>query len=109
MLHGQFFEIVKFQSQFVFRRKKMECIFLNNDIKLNLINQSVQQFDLCSDIVFNSSGTIIVSTQRFGVLRMGKINLINSLKRHSNCVNCPVYIQKQEIFLSGSGDKTKRI
>ncbi|CAD8128508.1 unnamed protein product [Paramecium sonneborni] len=124
-----FFEIVKFLSQFQFLgRKKMEqknlyensqqykqptMIKNENDINLNLIDQSVQQFDLCSDIVFNCSGTIMVSTNGLNIevwsFENGKINLINSLKGHSNYVNCLVYSQKQDIFLSGSGDKTIRI
>lgn len=66
-----------------------------NDIKLNLIDKSVQQFDLCCDIVFNSSGTIMVSTngERIEIwsFENGKLNLIKSLKGHSNYVNCLVY------------------
>ncbi|CAD8131352.1 unnamed protein product [Paramecium sonneborni] len=83
------------------------------DVKLNLIDQSIKQVDCCVSIAFNSFGTIMVSTEKKVIkvwsFKNGRMQLQQSLEQHSGGVNCLIYNRIQDAFLSSSSDKTIRI
>ncbi|CAD8131047.1 unnamed protein product [Paramecium sonneborni] len=83
------------------------------DVKLNLIDQSIKQVDYCVSIAFNSFGTIMVSTEEKVIkvwsFKNGKMQLLQSLEQHNGWVNCLIYSRIQDAFLSCSSDKTIRI
>ncbi|CAD8196457.1 unnamed protein product [Paramecium octaurelia] len=82
------------------------------EIKLKLIDQSVKQKEKCNVIVFDSSGSIMVSTEKFEIIVWsflnGTIKLVNKLQGHTSQVQCLVYSNKQNSFISCSKDKTIR-
>ncbi|CAD8167942.1 unnamed protein product [Paramecium octaurelia] len=81
-------------------------------IKLQLIDQSVKQWEKCQAIVFDYSGSIMVSTQKNDIrvwnFLNGTIKLVNTLQEHTDQVQCLVYSNKQNSFISCSQDKTIR-
>ncbi|CAD8115255.1 unnamed protein product [Paramecium sonneborni] len=83
------------------------------DVNLNLIDQSVNQENQCQRIVFNSSGSIMVSTNekiiKIWNFNNGKIELLQNLEQHNGWFNCLIYSRLQDAFLSGSDDATIRI
>ncbi|CAD8192523.1 unnamed protein product [Paramecium pentaurelia] len=88
-------------------------ISINGEIQLKLINQSVKQSGRCNAIVFDSSGSIMVSTEKNYIIKVwkfqnGKIKLITNLQGHTRHIQCLVYSKKQNSFISGAGDKTIR-
>ncbi|CAD8215389.1 unnamed protein product [Paramecium octaurelia] len=82
------------------------------EIKLKLIDQSVKQEEQCNVIVFDSSGSIMVSTEKFEIkvwsFLNGTIKLVQTLQGHTDWVQCLVYSKKQNSFISCSFDKTIR-
>ncbi|CAD8196228.1 unnamed protein product [Paramecium pentaurelia] len=82
------------------------------EIKLKLIDQSIKQIIKCNAIVFDSSGSIMVSTEKNDIkvwsFLNGTIKLIKVLQGHSNWIQCLVYSKKQNSFISGSGDMSIR-
>ncbi|CAD8146698.1 unnamed protein product [Paramecium pentaurelia] len=81
------------------------------DQKIELkIDSIVPQQECCLNIAFNSSNSIMISTQVFNILtwtfNMGKIKTQQSLIKHKDWVNCIVYSKEKEVFFSGSDDKT---
>ncbi|CAK64517.1 unnamed protein product (macronuclear) [Paramecium tetraurelia] len=81
-------------------------------IKLQLINQSVKQWEKCQAIVFNRTGSIMVSTEKNDIkvwsFLNGTINILNTLQGHTDQVLCIVYSNKQDSLISCSQDKTIR-
>ncbi|CAD8178180.1 unnamed protein product [Paramecium pentaurelia] len=84
----------------------------NSEIKLNLIDQSVKQNVQCKAIVFDSSGSIMVSTEYNDIkvwsFLNGTIKLIKTLQGHNSSIQCLVYSKKQNFLISSAGDKTIR-
>ncbi|CAD8196431.1 unnamed protein product [Paramecium octaurelia] len=78
---------------------------LDEEIKFNLIQQSVKQSIKCNSISFNSSGTIMISSEYQNIkvwsFTQGKIELLQTLQGHSNWVQCLCYSKKQNSFVSG--------
>ncbi|CAD8214493.1 unnamed protein product [Paramecium pentaurelia] len=82
------------------------------EVKLTLKDKSIQQEKRCQAIAFDSSGSIMVTTESREIkvwnFKNGKIQLVNSLQGHTSYVNCLVYSKTQNSFLSCSDDKTIR-
>ncbi|CAD8178231.1 unnamed protein product [Paramecium octaurelia] len=80
------------------------------EIKLKLLDQSVKQLKRCNDIVFNSNGSIMVSTSENDIkiwrFQNGTIKQGKTLERHTDCIQCLVYSKKSNSFISS--DKTIR-
>ncbi|CAD8088642.1 unnamed protein product [Paramecium primaurelia] len=95
-LKKQFFKIIQSNQ------------FDQGDINLQQIDQSVKQTDSCKAIVFDFSGSIMLSTKDNDIqvwkFEDGTIQLINTLVCHTNLVSCLVYSKKQNSFISGSVD-----
>ncbi|CAK71718.1 unnamed protein product (macronuclear) [Paramecium tetraurelia] len=77
----------------------------NCEIKLKSVDQSVKQNDYCYALVFNASGSIMVSTENkdikvWSVLN-GIIKLGKTLQGHTDWVHCLVYSKKQDSIISG--------
>ncbi|CAD8215498.1 unnamed protein product [Paramecium octaurelia] len=91
---------------------KQEYQKQEQEIKLKLIDQSVKQEEQCNVIVFDSSGSIMVSTKKFEIqvwsFLNGIIKLVQTLQGHTSWVQCLVYSKKQNSFISCSFDKTIR-
>ncbi|CAD8215324.1 unnamed protein product [Paramecium octaurelia] len=83
-----------------------------SQIKLKLIDQSLKQNDRCNTIIFDSSGSIMVSTQNEDIkvwsFLNGTIKLVKTLQEHTDWVQCLVYSKKKNSFISCSLDKTIR-
>ncbi|CAD8104255.1 unnamed protein product [Paramecium sonneborni] len=99
---------LKFQFTNIIQKKQPS----ENKIKLKLIDQSVKQSKRCRAIAFDASGSIMVSTEdndiKIWSFINGTIKLINTLQGHSDWINCLIYSQKNNSFISGSYDKTIR-
>ncbi|CAD8082454.1 unnamed protein product [Paramecium primaurelia] len=83
-----------------------------DEIKLNLIDQSVKQSIKCNAISFDSSGQYMISTEyqniKVWTFKNGKIKYLQTLYGHSKWIQCLLYSKKQNSFISGAGDKTIR-
>ncbi|CAD8205818.1 unnamed protein product [Paramecium pentaurelia] len=98
------------------KEKFLNIIYSNlpqkGQIKLKLIGESVKQSVRCNDIVFDSSGSIMLSTEQNNIkvwkFLNGTITFINNLIGHTDWIQCLVYSKKQNSFISGSGDTTIR-
>ncbi|CAD8200161.1 unnamed protein product [Paramecium pentaurelia] len=112
-------QYIQDQDKVNFREIKQKIININcsnlyqkYEIKLKSIDQSVQQKIQCNSIVFDFSGSIMVSTEEndIKVWRFldGKIKMLKKLQGHTNWVFCLVYSKKQNFFISGAEDKTIR-
>ncbi|CAD8176752.1 unnamed protein product [Paramecium pentaurelia] len=84
-----------------------------NQVTLQFIDDSIEQKEGCRAIVFDPKGKIMVSTSgkeiKIWNFDNGKINLIQTLQEHQEFVNCLVYSQIQQFFISGSSDKSIRL
>ncbi|CAD8203422.1 unnamed protein product [Paramecium octaurelia] len=98
-----------FQQQINYNRQE---IVSKNEIKLKLIDQSIKQNEQCNVIVFDSSGLIMVSTEKYDIkvwsFSNGSIKLLKILQGHTNWIQCIVYSNKRNSLISCSGDKTIR-
>ncbi|CAK61766.1 unnamed protein product (macronuclear) [Paramecium tetraurelia] len=85
---------------------------LEDEIKFKLIQQSAKQSIKCNSISFNSSGSIMISSEYQNInvwsFTKGQFELLQTLQGHSNWVQCLCYSKKQNSFVSGAGDKTIR-
>ncbi|CAK86534.1 unnamed protein product (macronuclear) [Paramecium tetraurelia] len=81
--------------------------------QLEFIDDSIQQKEACRAIVFDPKGKKMVSTSgkeiKIWNFENGKIKLVQSLQEHEELVNCLVFSQKQDYFISGSSDKSIRL
>ncbi|CAD8157743.1 unnamed protein product [Paramecium pentaurelia] len=79
-------------------------------IKLNLIDQSIKQMDLCRAIAFNSSGSIMISTSDNDIFvwsfQNGQMKLNQTLLGHSDWIQCLVYSKQQNSFISAALDES---
>ncbi|CAK87747.1 unnamed protein product (macronuclear) [Paramecium tetraurelia] len=89
-----------------------QVIIKKHEIRLKLIDQSVKQLELCKVIVFDSSGSIMISTQMYDIkvwsFLNGTIKLVKTLQGHTSWIQCLVYSKKQNSFISCSSDETIR-
>ncbi|CAD8132529.1 unnamed protein product [Paramecium octaurelia] len=102
---------IKIKSESQLNYEKQELL-QKSEIKFKLIDQSVKQNQVCKSIVFDSSGSIMVSTQNNDIivwsLINGTIKLVKTLSGHTSLVQCLVASKKQNSFISCSLDKTIR-
>ncbi|CAD8129313.1 unnamed protein product [Paramecium sonneborni] len=98
---------IEFQQQ-----QNLQSVLYESEIKLKLIDQSVKQSVQCNAIVFDSSGQIMVSTEKKSIkvwkFLNGKIEQIKTLQGHTEWIQCLVYSKKQNSFISGASDNTIR-
>ncbi|CAD8095952.1 unnamed protein product [Paramecium primaurelia] len=117
-LSNNLYQYIQDQEKVKFRDIKQKIININcsnlyqiYEIKLKSIEQSVQQKQ-CNSIVFDSSGSIMVSTEENDIkvwsFLDGKIKMLKKLQGHTNWVFCLVYSKKQNFFISCAEDKTIR-
>ncbi|CAD8116024.1 unnamed protein product [Paramecium sonneborni] len=100
------------------------------DIKLQLIHQSVLQEDYCFSIVFNSSSTIMVSTDK-KVIKVWNFNderiklqqtfeqhkdwkenfwtYSQAYSQHTNSVNCMILNENEDQLFSGGDDQSIKV
>ncbi|CAD8177318.1 unnamed protein product [Paramecium octaurelia] len=90
--------------EFFFQSSDKQQLQSQSEIKLKLIDQSVKQNGQCNAIVFDSSGSIMVSTEESNIkiwsFLNGKIKLVKTLQEHTSWVQCLVYSKKQNSFIS---------
>ncbi|CAD8212636.1 unnamed protein product [Paramecium pentaurelia] len=83
-----------------------------SEIQLQLIDQSVKQRQRCQAIVFDPSGSIMVSTQQSDIIVWsflnGTITSIQTLQGHTDWIQCLVQSRKQNSFVSGAMDSKIR-
>ncbi|CAD8116410.1 unnamed protein product [Paramecium primaurelia] len=86
-------------------QNKQQQQFRGGEIKLKLIDQSVKQSERCDGIAFDSSGSIMLSTQQNDIkvwsFQNGTIKLIKTLQGHTKWIQCLIYSKKQNSFISG--------
>ncbi|CAK70435.1 unnamed protein product (macronuclear) [Paramecium tetraurelia] len=84
-----------------------------DDIKLKQTELSVKQQGSCLSIAFNSSDSIMVSTNKSLInvwnFNNGKLELSQQLKYHEGWINSLVFSKRQNLFLSCSSDQTIRV
>ncbi|CAD8213117.1 unnamed protein product [Paramecium pentaurelia] len=103
------------EEKIYFRELKqqfMQIIKQEDEIKFNLIDQSVKQSIKCNAISFDSSGQYMIITEyqniKVWTFKNGKINYLQTLYGHSKWIQCLLYSKEQNSFISGAGDKTIR-
>ncbi|CAD8204364.1 unnamed protein product [Paramecium pentaurelia] len=76
--------------------------------QLVFIDDTIEQEETCYAIVFDSTGKIMVSTCGSQIIiwnfNNGKIQKVQSLSEHEKFVNCLIYSQIINFFISGSED-----
>ncbi|CAD8213884.1 unnamed protein product [Paramecium pentaurelia] len=76
--------------------------------QLQLIDDTIDQEEICNAIIFDSTGKIMVSTCENKIIiwnfNNGKIQQVQSLSEHQNNVTCLVYSKIKNYFISGSLD-----
>ncbi|CAD8210751.1 unnamed protein product [Paramecium octaurelia] len=87
-------------------------ILEEGEIRLKLIDQSVKQSDICKAIVFDSTGSIMISTldNEIKVWKFlnGTLQLTSTLEGHTDQIQCLIYSKKQNSFISVALDQTIR-
>ncbi|CAD8207706.1 unnamed protein product [Paramecium octaurelia] len=110
-------------KQFNTLKEYTKCEELLSDLKLSsqkfalrqnqnqLINLSNKK-EQCNIIVFDASGSIMVSSEKYDIkvwsFLNGTIKLVKTLQGHTDWVQCLVYSKKQNSFISCSLDNTIR-
>ncbi|CAD8117926.1 unnamed protein product [Paramecium primaurelia] len=83
---------------------------INKQVELKLIDDSNQQNDSSFAIVFDKTGSIMISCENDEIkiwnFEQGKLKLINTYQKHRGGVACLVYSKLRNNFISGSCDKT---
>ncbi|CAD8198810.1 unnamed protein product [Paramecium pentaurelia] len=79
-------------------------------VELKLIDNSNQQIGLCYAVVFDETGSIMVSCEHEMIniwqFEQGRLKLIKTYQEHIQAVTCLVYSKLKNNFISGSLDKT---
>ncbi|CAD8187640.1 unnamed protein product [Paramecium octaurelia] len=83
---------------------------IDKKIELKLIDDSNQSSGYCFAIVFDKTGSIMVSCESPKIqiwnFDKGKLKLINTYTQHQDTVRCLVYSKLRNSFISGSIDHT---
>ncbi|CAD8127816.1 unnamed protein product [Paramecium sonneborni] len=81
-----------------------------DNIEFKLIDDQYKQKDDCQVIVFDKSGSIMISNDNEKIkiwnYNLGKLKLLNTYQIHNNYITCLVYSKQTNSFVSGSDDKT---
>ncbi|CAD8104101.1 unnamed protein product [Paramecium primaurelia] len=76
--------------------------------QLLFIDDTNEQKEICNEIVFDSTGKIMVSTCENKIIiwnfNNGKIEKVQMLAEHQKVINCLVYSKIKNYFISGSQD-----
>ncbi|CAD8179317.1 unnamed protein product [Paramecium pentaurelia] len=95
------------------KKDEKQILLLKDDIILKQTDFSVKQKNCCVSIAFNSSDSIMVSTNESIIevwnFNNGRLELLQSLNQHTGWVNALMFSKKQNSFISCSSDKTIRI
>ncbi|CAD8188625.1 unnamed protein product [Paramecium pentaurelia] len=95
------------------KKDEQQILLSEDNIILKQTDFSVKQNEHCISIAFNSSDSIMVSTNEsiINVWKFynGKLELLQRLKQHTDWVNALVFSKKQNSFISCSSDNTIRI
>ncbi|CAD8079754.1 unnamed protein product [Paramecium primaurelia] len=81
-----------------------------SNLEFKLIDDFNQQTDFCRAIVFNNTGSIMISSHSKNIIvwnfTQGKLELSNKFEVHKDYINCLVYSKKMNYFISGSKDNS---
>ncbi|CAK61924.1 unnamed protein product (macronuclear) [Paramecium tetraurelia] len=79
-----------------------------NPYRSQLMNNSVEEDELCKTIVFDPTGKIMISASSKNIkiwsFENANIKLIQTLQGHQKNINCLVFSQIEQYFISGSED-----
>ncbi|CAD8208994.1 unnamed protein product [Paramecium pentaurelia] len=85
-------------------------LMINKQVGLKLIDDSNQQSDYSQAIVFDKTGSIMISCENEKIkiwnFEQGRLKLNNTYEKHKEAVTCFVYSKLRNNFISGSYDKT---
>ncbi|CAD8210554.1 unnamed protein product [Paramecium pentaurelia] len=92
------------------QNQQKQQLIINKQVELKLIDDSNQQSNYCQAIVFDKTGSIMISCEvkkiKIWNFELGKLKLINTYSKHKDNVTCLVYSKLRNNFISGSDDKT---
>ncbi|CAD8195832.1 unnamed protein product [Paramecium pentaurelia] len=103
-------EIQEINSKKQKETNQEQQLMIDKQVKLKLIDNSNQQSGYCYAIVFDKTGSIMISCNNEEIkiwnFEQGRFKLINKYQNHKDRVTCLVYSKLRNNFISGSYDKT---
>ncbi|CAD8160165.1 unnamed protein product [Paramecium octaurelia] len=99
------------QINFIQDQQKIDhAVRKQSEIQFKLIDDQKKQTQVCWAIAFNSTGSIMISTDGYDIIvwnfTEGMLQLQYRFKVHQDFVQCLVYSKKLNSFISGSWDKS---
>ncbi|CAD8214123.1 unnamed protein product [Paramecium pentaurelia] len=90
--------------------QQKQQLMIDKQVELKLIDDSNQQSDYCYAIVFDKTGSIMISCEgkeiKIWNFQLGRLKLINTYSKHKDSVTCLAFSKLRNNFISGSDDKT---
>ncbi|CAD8088634.1 unnamed protein product [Paramecium primaurelia] len=95
---------------YIQQNQQKQQLIINKQVELKLIDDSIQQSGYCRTIIFDNTGSIMISCEGKEIniwnFELGRLTLINTYSQHIKAVTCLVYSKLRNNFISGSYDKT---
>ncbi|CAD8130375.1 unnamed protein product [Paramecium sonneborni] len=104
-------QLQQHMNQYINQQKILKKqVMMDNQIEFNLIDDSNQQQEQCWVIVFNKTGSIMISTCnnliKIWNFDQGRLQISYIYEVHVDDVLCLVYSKSRNNFISGSRDNT---
>ncbi|CAD8159137.1 unnamed protein product [Paramecium pentaurelia] len=95
---------------YIQQNQQKQQLMILKQVQLKLIDDSLQQSGYCQAIVFDKTGSIMISCNNEEIkilnFELGRLKLINTYSKHKEFVTFLVYSKLRNNFISGSFDKT---